>query len=52
MQLAKVFLSTDSAFCGPCIAFGQNISGNHSDKLCSSGINDWKMLSGLNDGLF
>ena len=32
--------STDSSFCGPCIGFGQNISGNHSDKLCSSGIKD------------
>ena len=44
--------STDSALCAPCIAFGQNISGNHSDKLYSSGIKDWKMLSGLNDELF
>jgi hypothetical protein len=34
--------STDSAFCAHCIAFGQNISGIHSDKLCSSGIKDWK----------
>ena len=34
--------STDSAFCAPRIAFGQNISGNHSNKLCSSGIKDWK----------
>ena len=38
--------STDSAFCAPCIAFGQNISGNHSDKLCTSGIKDGKNAVG------
>ena len=44
--------STDSAFCAPCIAFGQNISGNHSDRHCSSGIKDWKNAVGAKRGTF
>jgi hypothetical protein len=46
------FLRVDSACCAPCIAFSQNISGNHSDKLCSSGIKDWKNAVGAKRGTF
>ena len=44
--------STDSAFYAPRIAFGQNISGNHSNKLCSLGIKDWKNAVGAKPGTF
>ncbi|CAG2199544.1 unnamed protein product [Mytilus edulis] len=45
--------STDSAFCAPCIAFGEcKSSGGYSDKFSSSGMKDWKNAVGAKRGTF
>ncbi|VDI24426.1 Hypothetical predicted protein [Mytilus galloprovincialis] len=46
-------LTHDSAFCAPCIAFGEcKSSGGYSDKFSSSGMKDWKNAVGAKRGTF